>query len=182
MKREELIALGVPDEALDKIMDLNGADIEKEKAKTANAAKEADALKAQLTDVQEKLKAFDGVDVGDLKGQLTKLQEDLSNADTAHKTELAKLARDAETKEFLSGYKFINTETAAHFREKLNAALDDETYKGKNRKDILDSFIVGEDGKPRTDIFVQENKNKLNIPPAGAGADSSTKIQIPKII
>ena len=36
-----------------------------------------DALDTSLKDVQGKLAAFDGVDVADLKGQITKLQDDL---------------------------------------------------------------------------------------------------------
>ena len=40
MKREELIELNVPEEAIDKIMQINGADIEKAKAALEEKEKE----------------------------------------------------------------------------------------------------------------------------------------------
>ena len=50
MKREELIELNVPEEAIDKIMQINGADIEK--AKSALEEKEK-----ALTEAHENLEA-----------------------------------------------------------------------------------------------------------------------------
>jgi ribosomal protein S6 len=201
MKREELTKLGVPEEALDKIMNLNGADIEREKAKVLAVQNERDAavtdrdkIKAQLEEVQEKLKAFDGVDLEQERAQRKQLEKDIADAKKAHETELAefkkaqeaevsKIKRETETKEFLSVQKFINKETALHYEKVLNEALEDKKNEGKNRKDLFDALILGEDGKPRKDIFMPpENPNTLEIPPMGSGPGQKPKFEIPKII
>ena len=65
----------------------------------------------------------------------------------------------------------------------LNEALEDKKNEGKNRKDLFDALILGEDGKPRKDIFVPpENPNTLKIPPTGDGPAGNSKYEIPKII
>lgn len=81
MKRKDLEDLGLEKETVDKIMDWNGADIEAEKAKTTKAEGERDNYKGQLDTVNDQLKEFEGVDVNDLKGQITKLQGDLKAKD-----------------------------------------------------------------------------------------------------
>lgn len=64
MKREELTALGVAPELIDKIMSMNGKDIEKtksvaeeEKSRYETLAKEFEALKTSKMTEEEKLKA-----------------------------------------------------------------------------------------------------------------------------
>lgn len=51
------------------------------KAEYDKAIEQRDAHKTSLDDVNEKLKEFEGVDVNDLKGQITKLQDDLKAKD-----------------------------------------------------------------------------------------------------
>ncbi|MEL7609734.1 MAG: phage scaffolding protein [Bacillota bacterium] len=82
MKTEFLKGLGLEQAVIDQIMAENGKDINAEKAK-------ADAYKGQFDDVQAKLKAFDDVDVNDLKGQISKLQGDLTTKETDFKNQLA---------------------------------------------------------------------------------------------
>lgn len=51
------------------------------KSEYDKAIEQRDAHKASLDEVNEKLKEFDGVDINDLKGQITKLQGDLKAKD-----------------------------------------------------------------------------------------------------
>lgn len=51
------------------------------KAEYDNAITKRDEYKTSLDSVNEKLKEFDGIDVNDLKGQITKLQDDLKAKD-----------------------------------------------------------------------------------------------------
>ena len=81
MKTEFLKGLGLEQDAIDKIMAENGKDVAAEKAKTTKAEGERDNYKGQLDTVNAQLKEFDGVDVNDLKGQITKLQRDLKAKD-----------------------------------------------------------------------------------------------------
>lgn len=82
MKTEFLKGLGLEQSVIDQIMAENGKDVNAEKEK-AKAAQE------QLADVQGKLKAFDGVDVNDLKGKITQLTTDLAKKDTDYQQKLA---------------------------------------------------------------------------------------------
>ena len=87
MKRELLQNIKVGDQALPKeIIDT----ILNEHSRSIGTIKaENDSLKTQLQTAKDGLKAFKGVDVKDLQGQITKLQQDLADKDTAHRAELA---------------------------------------------------------------------------------------------
>lgn len=71
MKREEVKNKipGITDEQLDWLMGENGRDVTAEKTKAASLQGTA----------KDGLKAFEGVDVADLKGQITKLQGQLTD-------------------------------------------------------------------------------------------------------
>jgi hypothetical protein len=78
MKREFLqnIKVGdqpLPKEVIDAILDEHSRSIGAIKA-------EKESLATQLQTAKDGLKAFEGVDVKDLQGQITKLQQDLASA------------------------------------------------------------------------------------------------------
>lgn len=81
MKREDVKnhIPGITDEALKWLMDENGADINREKAKAEAVQKQLDAANGQLATVQDKLKAFDGIDVDKLKGESDKLRQEIAD-------------------------------------------------------------------------------------------------------
>ena len=80
MKREEVKNKipGITDEQLDWLMGENGRDVTAEKTKAANLQTQVNDLTIQLNTAKDGLKAFEGVDVADLKGQITKLRGQLS--------------------------------------------------------------------------------------------------------
>ncbi len=80
MKREEVKSKipGITDEQLDWLMGENGRDITAEKTKSANLQAQVTDLTTQLNTAKDGLKAFEGVNVNDLKGQITKLQGQLT--------------------------------------------------------------------------------------------------------
>lgn len=67
MKREQLKELGLEDAAIDKVMALNGADIEKQKTAAETAKTEADALKVQLADANTQIESFKGMNIEQIK-------------------------------------------------------------------------------------------------------------------
>lgn len=72
MRREDLRAIeGMTEEQVEAVMRLHGQD------EAAHNATEQ-GLQAQLTSVQQSLAAFDGVDVNDLRSQITNLTNQLS--------------------------------------------------------------------------------------------------------
>ena len=80
MKREEVKNKipGITDEQLDWLMGENGRDVTAEKTKAASLQGQVDDLTKKLNTAKDGLKAFEGVDVADLKGQITKLQGQLT--------------------------------------------------------------------------------------------------------
>ena len=86
MKRKFLEDLGLQKEAIDSIMAENGKDLEAVKA-------ERDSYKTRLDEATETLKSFEGVDVKELQGKITKLTGDLAT-------------KDVETQNLIEGMKF----------------------------------------------------------------------------
>lgn len=81
MKREDVKAHipNITDEAMTWILDAAGAELTREKAKAADLQKQLDAANTQLSGVQEKLKAFDGINVDELKGESDKLRQQIAD-------------------------------------------------------------------------------------------------------
>lgn len=67
MKREELIELNVPEEAIDKIMQINGADIEKAKAALEEKEKELTEAHENLEAANKQIEEFKGMDIESTK-------------------------------------------------------------------------------------------------------------------
>lgn len=129
MKREFLTELGLDKEAIDKIMAENGKDIEKHKALTTAAEADRDGYKTQLDGVASKLKAFDGVDLDALRGEIDTLKNDLSTKETAFQAQLS--ARD-----FDAILTTAVTEAKGKNAKLIKAALDVDTLKAsKNQKE-----------------------------------------------
>lgn len=114
MKRDQLKDLGVEESVINKIMDLNGADIEKAKSSSAEMQEENEALKAQLKERDNDLKKL---------RKNAKDNEELSNSYKELQAKYEKDTADLSTK--LS-------------QTRLNSALDGELSKAgvRNTKAI----------------------------------------------
>lgn len=80
MKRDDVKAKfpNMSDEDIQWLMDEHGKGITREKNVAAALQTQLDTANAQLKTAQDGLKAFEGVNVDDLRGQITKLQGDLA--------------------------------------------------------------------------------------------------------
>lgn len=92
MTREFLQNLKIGDQALpkeliDTIMSENGRDIEAAKKPFADY----ELLKTQLKTATDGLKAFEGVDVNNLRGQIATLQNDLAAKETEYQERIAEM-------------------------------------------------------------------------------------------
>ena len=67
MKREDLKKLELSDEAIDKIMAMHGADVEKFKTSVDTSKQETDGLKAQLLEASKQIEGFKGLDIEGVK-------------------------------------------------------------------------------------------------------------------
>lgn len=151
MKREDLVALGLSDDAvIDKIMEINGKDIEHHKTT-------AEAFKTQLKEAKDTLKSFDGVDVSELKGQIQKLTGDLAAQETAYNQKIA----DMEFHSLLDGQ--ISAAKAKNVKA-VKALLDVDALKNSKNRDAdiqsalesvkADNGYLFDDGKPVPTVTV----------------------------
>lgn len=128
MQRKFLEDLGLEKEVIDKIMDENGKDINREKGK-------AEEFKTQLDTAKETLKSFEGVDVKDLQGKVAALTADLQNKENEYKNQLAE-------RDFNDAVSKIANEYHAHDIKAVMPFLDVEKLKSsKNQsEDIKSAF------------------------------------------
>lgn len=138
MKREFLQNFKVGDQSLtkeiiDAIMDENGRDIEAAKQPYADY----ESIKEQLQTARDGLKAFEGVDVQQLQGQITQLKNDLTAKETAHQAQLADMAFDRALETAITGARGRNAKA-------IKALLDVETLKNsKNQEADIKTALEG---------------------------------------
>lgn len=135
MERKFLEELGLEKEAIDKIMAQHGRDIESHKSAAETAAKDRDNYKGQLDAVSGKLKAFDGVDIDALRGEVDALKRDIAAKEADFQGQLAD--RD---------FQALLTAGIAEARGKnpkaVAALLDTEALKNsKNQKEDVQAAI-----------------------------------------
>lgn len=151
MERKYLEELGLEKEAIDKIMAQHGKDIEAHKASAETAAKDRDAYKGHLDDVSIKLKAFDGVDIEGLRGEVDTLKKDMATKEAGFQSQLA-------DRDFQALIAAGITEAKGKNPKAITALLDIEALKtSKNQKDDTaaalkalaesDAYLFGEPDK-----------------------------------
>lgn len=133
------------------------------------AIEKRDEYKASLDTVQGKLDGFKDVDVADLKGQIDTLTTQLKEEKSARAQDAQRVETEKNVNAFLSSvgedgnkkYEFINGITEDFYRGKLLEELSKDRAKGKSIGDIFTALITGEDGKQKTDIFVDRRQEQL---------------------
>lgn len=169
MKTEELKTWGLTEEQSAKVMEQFGKDITKLQKENEKLTADRDGLKASLEDVQGKLDGFKDVDVADLKGQIATLTTQLADEKAARAQDAQRVETEKNVNAFLSAvgedgnkkYEFINGITEDFYRGKLLEELSKDSAKGKSIGDIFTALITGEDGKQKTDIFVDRKQEQL---------------------
>lgn len=187
LTREFLKGLGIEgltDDHLQKIMDEHGETITTNKkaweetkktleGKIAALETRADVTPADLealnntvSDLKEKLKAFEGVDVDALKRQLAEAQDKVTTLEAEHQAKVAELEADSLLREKLAKITFSSDYARRGVYEDI---------KGKVK------YEAGEDGKPGQltgfDEALEEIREKQ---PAAFGTDTSKNDPPPK--
>ncbi len=152
MKREELEALGLSKEQIDKVLDAHHKEldpIQKDLAKAQDDLKaEQEKTSVQKTTIDELNKSLDGfkdVDVSALKQQITKLEGDIKAKDEEHSKAIADRDFQDILKESIASAKGKNAKA-------ITALLDIDALKAsKNQKDdiaaALKKLAEAEDSK-----------------------------------
>lgn len=112
MKRDEVKAIvpSITDEQLDRVMDLNGADIERQKQTIATLTTERDAARTQLGEANKKLEGYD-------PEWKTKAERAESNA----RAQVAALQSDFAAESAVSGVRFSSESARKAFLSDLKA-------------------------------------------------------------
>ncbi len=106
MRTEDLQALGLSEEQIKKVFELNGKDVSAEKKKTEKAEAERDQWKAKAETAEETLKGFDGVDVDGMKTQIEEWKEKAQAAEKDYQKQLYDRDFNDALKEAMDQYKF----------------------------------------------------------------------------
>lgn len=88
MKTEDLQKIGLDEEQIKKVFELNGKDVNAEKKNTEKAEADRDQWKSRAESAEETLKGFDGVDVEGLKGQISEWKAKAEQAEKEYKDQL----------------------------------------------------------------------------------------------
>lgn len=130
------------------------------KAEYDKAVEQRDAHKTSLDEVNEKLKAFDGVDVNDLKKQITKLQDDLKAKDDEYAAKEADRAFDDSLTEAIKAAGGKNPKA-------IKALLDIEALKSsKNQSDDIKKAL---EEKQKSDAYMFGSNEPYNNAVGGTG-------------
>ena len=88
MKTEDLQAIGLDEEQVKKVFELNGKDVKAEQKKTERAEADRDQWKERAETAEETLKGFDGVDVEALNKQIEDWKKKAQDAEEDYKNKL----------------------------------------------------------------------------------------------
>ena len=121
------IEIEVPEEkrgAFEKSLHENYKTVEEVNQKAARITD----LEGQLNSAKESLKAFEGIDVNDLKGQITKLSKDLEAKDKEWQAKVTAMEFDANLDKAITGAKGRNAKA-------IKALLDMDALKASKNLD-----------------------------------------------
>lgn len=176
MKREDLEALGLEKDVIQKVMALHGADIEELKsdnktlradiAKKDKTIQEHEGTIKQLGDDIEKLKSDGGDEVAKLKDKINEYEK----AEKQRKEDEANALKDKQLTdnilEAIGDKEFVNDFTKQSIIAQIKEDLGKQENAGKGIKDIFEGLT-----KDSTDIFKNPQQQKINIPPTNIGGD-----------
>ncbi|QHQ61385.1 hypothetical protein Ana3638_11880 [Anaerocolumna sedimenticola] len=148
MQRKFLKDMGLTDEQIEQIMKENGNDITREQGV-------ANTYKTQLTELEEKLKAFDGVDVSKLKGEIATLTSDLTNTKATYESQIADMQFTSALESKVSALKPRNTKA-------VMALLDVENLK-KSKNQDTDIIAALEALKKDNGYLFEESKSNPRV-------------------
>ena len=174
MTRAELKEFGIEDKAvIDKIMDSYGAGVEKAKADTETLKSQMAEKDKAITELNEKIKAFDGT--GETLKELQEKVQTYEQKET-ERIEAEKQAQiDAELRQrFLANVgenKFKHEDIENGRFNAFKSALADEKFKGKG-----DAEIFAEVTKDM-DLYVNPQQQTITMPGGGLNKNADSLSQ-----
>lgn len=166
MKTEDLQAIGLDEEQIKKVFELNGKDIAAAQKATTKAEADRDAWKKRAETAEETLKGFDGVDI-------EKMKADVESWKKKAEDEAAQYQKDLEERDFsdalrtaLEDVKFSSESAKKAVIAEIKAAgLSMRSGKIVGLQDVLDQ-IKADDASA---FAPAEGGAKFTTPPKGTG-------------
>lgn len=152
MKREDLEALGLSKEQIDKVLDMHHKEYDPVKKDLETAQKDLDSEKEKtstqattIKDLKKDLEEFKDADVSGMKQKIADLEKDIQNKDETHQKEIADRDFNDILKDSIAAVKGKNVKA-------ITALLDVDTLKAsKNQKEdvaaALKTLTEAEDSK-----------------------------------
>lgn len=168
MKREDIAKIfeGATDEQINKILDINSADIGKAKGTASEIQKELDATKEALNKANDTIKNLEAN-----KGDLEKVQKELDDYKAAEQKRIADEKAAAERAELmermdavLGERKFIHDRMRDIVADDFAKALADKANRGKADTEVFEA-ITRDQG-----YFASQNPG-VNMPKPNPGAE-----------
>lgn len=174
MKTEDLKKLGLEQEAINKIMEWNGQDINAEKEKTEAAERERDNYKSQLDTATQTLENFEDVDPESMQKTIDDLNQKLKDKDKEYAD------KEAE-RIFLDGLKELIRKEGGRNEKAVLAMLDLEALKqSKNQTEDAKKAL---DAVKESDAYLFGMDEPINHPvgPTNSQIVGITKEQFQKM-
>ena len=173
MKREDIIALGIEDkDMLDKILALNGADIEKQKTSVTTLTTERDNYKTQLEAANQQIEQFKGLNVEQIQQAADDWKAKYEAAEAKHQSELADRDYNDAALAALSDVKFTSKAAKSAFL----ATLKEKQLKLDNGKLVGFDEILNQAKADDPSAFASDKLTpKFTDPITGAPLPEVTK-------
>lgn len=176
MKTEDLTALGLTEEQVDKVFALHGKAINAQKQKTTAAEAERDNYKTQLDAANDTLKKFEGIDPDKIQGEIQTYRQRAEDAEKDYNKKILKRDQTDWLKEKLDDYGVASP----YARKQLIAEITDEDN-GLKWKDGafmgLDDFMKA--AKEKDANLYQTAEEKEAAEKAAAEAAKAPKFTVP---
>lgn len=149
MKRAELEKLGLEKEVIDKIMDMNGADINKYKGELETTKEQLTAANEQITSKDAKIEELSKVDAEQLQATITKLKEDNAKSKADYEAKIKDINTTNAIKSKLTDAQDVDLVASLIDKTKLGqdlAGLDEQIKGLKESKAFL---FKSDESKPQ---------------------------------
>ena len=171
MKKEELTAIGLSEEQITKVFEINGKDVNAAKESGARSRdEEVKGLNEQLNTAKEGLKAFEGVDADALNAEIQRLNQEMAANDNEWKEKLA----ERDFRDELSG---AITKSGGKNAKAIAALMDLKALKAsKNQREDIEKAI---EAVKKDNDYLFNSQEPINNPVAKTGGkpqeDSAAK-------
>lgn len=169
MKREDLKALGLTDEQIDKVMAENGKDIEKIKSSADTAKAELDGIKAQLSEANKTIDGFKGQDIEGVKKSADEYKAKFEQAQKDAAAQVAQLKFDHALEGALTGAKAKNVKSVrALLDTSLMKLVDDGSISGLKEqleKIQKDNSFLFDTEQPLPQVVLNSNNKSVITDP-----------------